>query len=122
MASRARVSRRMTDSPYPYARPWNRHAASGGASVKGLGRPRPKFAVAQLAHKTNAQTAPAFLEAFVAAGPYRVEIVLTDNSVQFADLPKNRSGPSANGRRLQRSASRQTHIRRRRDSFCIRLA
>jgi hypothetical protein len=90
-ASRARVSRRMTDSPYPYARPWNRHAASGRASAKGLGQPRPKFAVAQLAHKADTQTAPAFLEVFVAAGPYRVEVVLTDNSVQFADLPKNRS-------------------------------
>ena len=27
--------------------------------------------------------------------PYRVEIVLTDNGIQFADLPKNRSGPTA---------------------------
>ena len=29
------------------------------------------------------------------AVPYRVEIVLTDNGIQFADLPKNRSGPTA---------------------------
>jgi len=35
------------------------------------------------------------LEALVAAVPYRVEIVLTDNGIQFADLPKNRSGPTA---------------------------
>jgi len=35
------------------------------------------------------------LEALVAAVPYRVEIVLTDNGIQFADLPKNRSGPPA---------------------------
>ena len=41
------------------------------------------------------QTARAFLEALVAAVPYRVEIVLTDNGIQFADLPKNRSGPTA---------------------------
>ena len=27
--------------------------------------------------------------------PYRVEIVLTDNGIQFADLPKKRSGPTA---------------------------
>src|SRR3984885_12928415 len=32
-------------------------------------------------------------------GPYRVEIVLTDNGIQFADLPKNRSGPTARLRR-----------------------
>jgi transposase InsO family protein len=27
--------------------------------------------------------------------PYKIEIVLTDNGIQFADLPKNRSGPTA---------------------------
>jgi len=54
-----------------------------------------KFAVAQLVDKANMQTACAFLEALVAAVPYRVEIVLTDNGIQFADLPKNRSGPTA---------------------------
>jgi transposase InsO family protein len=54
-----------------------------------------KFAVAQLVHKANMQAACAFLEALVAAVPYRVEIVLTDNGIQFADLPKNRSGPTA---------------------------
>src|ERR1700722_14221180 len=54
-----------------------------------------KFAVAQLVHKANMQVACAFLEALVAAVPYKVEIVLTDNGIQFADLPKNRSGPTA---------------------------
>ncbi len=38
-----------------------------------------KFAVAQLVDKANTQTARAFLEALVAAVPYRIEIVLTDN-------------------------------------------
>ena len=54
-----------------------------------------KFAVAQLVDKANTQTARAFLEALVAAVPQRIEIVLTDNGIQFADLPKNRSGPTA---------------------------
>jgi transposase InsO family protein len=54
-----------------------------------------KFAVAQLVDKANTQAARAFLEVLVAAAPYRVEIVLTDNGIQFADLPKNRSGPTA---------------------------
>jgi transposase InsO family protein len=58
-----------------------------------------KFAVAPLVDKANTQTARAFLEALVAAVPYRVEIVLTDNGIQFADLPKNRSGPTARLRR-----------------------
>src|ERR1700690_628754 len=43
-----------------------------------------KFAVAQLVHKANMQAACAFLEALVAAVPYKVEIVLTDNGIQFA--------------------------------------
>jgi transposase InsO family protein len=54
-----------------------------------------KFAVARLVDKANTQTARLFLETLVAAVPYRVEIVLTDNGIQFADLPKNRSGPTA---------------------------
>src|SRR5271167_3495593 len=58
-----------------------------------------KFAVAQLVDKANMQTACAFLEALVAAVPYRVEIVRTDNGIQFADLPKNPSGPTAKLRR-----------------------
>ena len=45
--------------------------------------------------KANTPAARAYLEALVAAVPYRIEIVLTDNGIQFADLPKNRSGPTA---------------------------
>jgi len=54
-----------------------------------------KFAVARLVDKANTQTARAFLQALVATVPYRVEIVLTDNGIQFADSPRNRSGPTA---------------------------
>ncbi len=54
-----------------------------------------RFAVVQLVDKANSQTARAFLEALVAAVPYRIEIVLTDNGIQFADPPKNRLGPTA---------------------------
>ena len=35
-------------------------------------------------------TARAFLNTLVAAVPYRIEIVLTDNGIRFADLPKSR--------------------------------
>ena len=54
-----------------------------------------KFAFVQLVDKATTVTARAFLDALVAAVPYKVEIVLTDNGIQFADLPKNRSGPTA---------------------------
>jgi transposase InsO family protein len=54
-----------------------------------------KFAFVQLVEKATTGTARAFLDALVAAVPYKIEIVLTDNGIQFADLPKNRSGPTA---------------------------
>lgn len=37
----------------------------------------------------------AFLNDLVKAVPYKIHTVLTDNGIQFADLPKNRSGPTA---------------------------
>jgi transposase InsO family protein len=54
-----------------------------------------KFAFIQLVERANTVTARAFLDALVSAVPYTIEIVLTDNGIQFADLPKNRSGPTA---------------------------
>ncbi len=44
------------------------------------------------------QAATAFLEALVEAVPYRIHTVLTDNGIQFADLPKNRGGITARWR------------------------
>ena len=35
-----------------------------------------------------------FLRSMVTAFPYKIHTVLTDNGMAFADLPKNRSGPS----------------------------
>jgi transposase InsO family protein len=57
-----------------------------------------KFAFVQLVNKANTVTAREFLDALVAAVPYKIEIILTDNGIQFADLPKNRSGPTASWR------------------------
>lgn len=37
----------------------------------------------------------AFLDRLVATVPYPIRTVLTDNGIQFADLPKNRNGPTA---------------------------
>ena len=37
----------------------------------------------------------AFLRSVVAAFPYKIHTVLTDNGMAFADLPKNRDGPTA---------------------------
>ena len=39
--------------------------------------------------------AVAFLDTLIEAAPYKVHTVLTDNGIQFADLPKNRQGPTA---------------------------
>src|SRR5262245_40020629 len=54
-----------------------------------------KFAFAQLHEKANRHTATAFLKALIAVVPYKIHTILTDNGIQFCDLPKNRSGPTA---------------------------
>jgi transposase InsO family protein len=54
-----------------------------------------KFAFAQLHEAANIRTAVAFLEALIEAVPYTIHTVLTDNGVQFCDMPQNRSGPTA---------------------------
>ena len=57
-----------------------------------------KFAFVRIVEKANTAAAIAFLDALVEAVPYRIETVLTDNGIQFADLRKNRSGPTARWR------------------------
>ncbi|OYR12114.1 integrase core domain protein [Brucella thiophenivorans] len=54
-----------------------------------------KFAFIQLVERATTKTASDFLEALVAAVPYAIHTVLTDNGIQFADIPKNRNGPTA---------------------------
>jgi Integrase core domain len=44
-----------------------------------------KFAVAELVEKADTRAAVAFLEALIAAVPYRIHTVPTDNGIQFAD-------------------------------------
>ena len=54
-----------------------------------------KFAFVELVERADMRAAAAFLQALIAAIPYRIHTVLTDNGIQFADLPKNREGPTA---------------------------
>lgn len=54
-----------------------------------------KFAFVELRDRANTKTASSFLEALVEAVPYKIHTVLTDNGIQFADLPRNRQGPTA---------------------------
>jgi transposase InsO family protein len=54
-----------------------------------------KLTYVEFHERANTTTGPAFLRSVVAAFPYRIRIVLTDNGVPFADLPQNRSGPTA---------------------------
>jgi len=53
-----------------------------------------KYAFARLHEAANVQTAAAFLEALIAAVPYAIHTVLTDNGVQFCDQPSRRDGPT----------------------------
>jgi len=68
-----------------------------------------KFAFVQLVERVNTKTASAFLDSVVEAVPYRIHTVLTDNGIQFADLPKNRKGPTAmyRGHPFDRACLRQ---------------
>src|SRR5499433_2311501 len=54
-----------------------------------------KFAFVALHDKADRPTAVRFLEALIAAVPYRLHTVLTDNGIQFTDLPRNRDGWTA---------------------------
>jgi transposase InsO family protein len=54
-----------------------------------------KFAFVQLVEKANRITASAFLEALVAAVPYKIHTVLTDNGIQFRFPPRYADGPTA---------------------------
>jgi IS30 family transposase len=54
-----------------------------------------KFAFVQLHEKADRATAVAFLEALIDAVPYRLHTILTDNGIQFADLPRNRGEGTA---------------------------
>jgi transposase InsO family protein len=54
-----------------------------------------KFAFVQLIDKANRKTASAFLEALVAAVPYKINIVLTDNGIQFTFPPRYKDGPTS---------------------------
>ncbi|MGA7832213.1 MAG: IS481 family transposase [Terracidiphilus sp.] len=54
-----------------------------------------KFAFVELVERADMRAAAAFLESLAAAVPYHIHTVLTDNGIQFADLPKNRRGPTA---------------------------
>ena len=54
-----------------------------------------KFAFVQLVERANRRTATAFLEALVAAVPYKIHIVLTDNGIQFILPPRYRHDPTA---------------------------
>ena len=57
-----------------------------------------KYAFVQLHEQADRPTAVIFLEALIAAVPYRLHTILTDNGIQFADLPRNRDGWTARSR------------------------
>ena len=54
-----------------------------------------KFAFAKLFNRATMLNAKEFLEQLLANVPYKIHTVLTDNGIQFADLPKNRKGITA---------------------------
>ena len=53
-----------------------------------------KFIMAKLVERAMMKSARLFLEELVTVVPYHIHTVLTDNGIQFANLPKNRNGPA----------------------------
>lgn len=54
-----------------------------------------KFTYVEFHEKAGKMNGAAFLRNVVQAFPYQIHTVLTDNGMAFADLPKNRTGPTA---------------------------
>ena len=54
-----------------------------------------KFAFVQLVDSANRVTASAFLVALIAAVPYKIHTILTDNGIQFRYAPRYANGPTA---------------------------
>ena len=54
-----------------------------------------KFAFVELHPAATVQIATDFLSAVIEAVPYKIHKILTDNGVQFGDMPQHRSGPTA---------------------------
>jgi transposase-like protein len=54
-----------------------------------------KFAFVQLVERANRVTASAFLTALIAAVPYKIHTILTDNGIQFRFAPRYAAGPTA---------------------------
>jgi transposase InsO family protein len=54
-----------------------------------------KFAFVQLVKSANRVTASAFLVALIAAAPYKIHTILTDNGIQFRYAPRYADGPTA---------------------------
>jgi transposase InsO family protein len=54
-----------------------------------------KFAFVELVKKATRVTASAFLVRLIAAVPYRIHTVLTDNGIQFRFAPRYADGPTA---------------------------
>lgn len=59
-----------------------------------------KFAFVQLVRKTRRTSASAFVEALIAAVPYKIYTVLTDNGIQFTFPPRYADGPTADTRHI----------------------
>src|SRR5208282_4976945 len=53
-----------------------------------------KFTYVEFHDSAGKMEGSAFLKSVVEVFPYKIYIVLTDNGMAFADLPKNREGPS----------------------------
>jgi hypothetical protein len=74
---------------------WPRYAPAKASSISLWPSTALRSSLSWSVERADMQAAARFLQALIAAVPYRIHTVLTDNGIQFADLPKNRKGPTA---------------------------
>lgn len=58
----------------------------------------PAIRLLEIGARATGAEARLFLDELVAVVPYRLHTILTDSGIQFADLPKNRDGPTVRWR------------------------
>jgi hypothetical protein len=85
----------MASKPVPSSPLGGRVAAEGKLYLYVAIDRTSKFAFVQLARKTSRTSSAAFLEALIAAVPYKIHTVLSDNGIQFTFPPRYADGRAA---------------------------
>ena len=90
--SKVEILKRMKSNPSFRAALLTAYKSTPATPYDFYNDPVGEFVVTKLFDRATTESAKAFLEHVIAVVSYRINTVLTDNSIQFADFPKNRNG------------------------------